>query len=416
LVQSGPVVVEDVALSVNWIPISANAIVLSFLAKNSRDTLATVDIGIRAEISLDTSFYYQGYSASNAPIRVIDGGHGFAFSSPEDIVTFITTDYPLVDNTSTYWFGQYPYGDTSYMWTQTSDSAYSGGYTGMAFSWKGVIVPGGGSVTRTCIVRSGPYESSHVILLLAFPSPASVHYLDTITILGIAWAVPPPTGTSVRLLLVIDENKSGLTDVGGLFVLGEQFAFAFNPADHSLQPGMHTLDFYAVDSDGDVSEPQSVTITLTNIPVPTPELPVLVIPTTVPPATNDLTTKPPSAELLTTTEPSKVVADSAGSAGGGTSGEDGPTWTATESLATESLATREEPKVPEAPEMPELTKALTSDTSSSSNAAVIVGAVIGSVIGVGAIVGGVVLILWFRKKPEKESDGIDGEELDVSNV
>jgi hypothetical protein len=71
-----------------------------------------------------------------------------------------------------------------------------------------------------------------------------------------------PTSDKATLLLVIDADDSASITIAPVYSLGVKFTLDFIPQDYRLQPGGHTITFYAVDSDGDISPAQSVTLTV----------------------------------------------------------------------------------------------------------------------------------------------------------
>jgi hypothetical protein len=75
-----------------------------------------------------------------------------------------------------------------------------------------------------------------------------------------------PTATAARLFLAVDGSLHALT---GAFAVGASFAVSFVPIEYDLVNGSYALEFYAVDSDGDVSEPSALTVALLDIPAAT---------------------------------------------------------------------------------------------------------------------------------------------------
>jgi hypothetical protein len=140
----------------------------------------------------------------------------------------------------------------------------------MAFSWQGIEVKAGGTAKRSALVRFGTFETSHITLTLLFPDlTESVLPGLPVSITGTVTASVSPTAPDVRLFLSIDgADVSGTIELPGPFVLIAPFSLPFVPETYGLASGTHTLSFFAVDADGDVSQPQTATLTVSDGPAP----------------------------------------------------------------------------------------------------------------------------------------------------
>jgi hypothetical protein len=70
----------------------------------------------------------------------------------------------------------------------------------------------------------------------------------------------------VRIFVAVDGYVPGLSEIVGSFQIGVGFTISFTPERMGLTIGSHSLDFFAVDADGDVSEGNTVVVDVTNVP------------------------------------------------------------------------------------------------------------------------------------------------------
>jgi hypothetical protein len=241
---------------VNSFALSGNAVLLSLLVENKRAEEALVSIAVGSHLP--------------STEVIATGHHGFSVypSAPprESALTFITGDYPLVTNASTFWFGDGNAIQSSLfrpleVATQLSDNS------GIAFSWHKLQVSAGGSIRKAIIVRSGLFYPTHVTLTLSCSNPAYVASPEAaLNIVVRAESDPASSYSSFRLFLVIDNNESNLTEFPGEYAFGPDHTITFIPASYLLTNGTHSLSIHAVSAIGDVSAAQSTTIIFGNDP------------------------------------------------------------------------------------------------------------------------------------------------------
>jgi hypothetical protein len=257
---SGPLTFFGVHFAVSWRYISSNAAILFISAHNSNDTRQTVDIGITTDIN------FEGNDA--APCAAIPGRRGFSVISPYNVLTFVTNGYPFVTNASTFWFG-YFFNLTLEGWTQTTAVEFSGIDSAAAWTWQGIVLEPGQAVVKSTLVRFGPFETSQIVLKMSLPRPSVVYCHSPISIGGIASVFGIPTLPTMRIFVVINDDVKTMEEIPGRFVVSDKFTIVFVPAQYGLTNGSYNIAFYAVDADGDVSAPESVNLTVTDV-APTP--------------------------------------------------------------------------------------------------------------------------------------------------
>jgi hypothetical protein len=165
----------------------------------------------------------------------------------------------LIDDVSTFWFGDV-LELAGKAWTQVTEPWFLGEDSAMAFTWQGIALPAGGTLTKSVIVRFGGFESSNIVLSVAFPRAGEKLYcLDTFKISGVASMTDArqPTGKLIRLFLEIDADSGLISEISGGYRLYDPFTIWLIPAEQGIRSGSHQLTIYAVDADGNVSPGKS---------------------------------------------------------------------------------------------------------------------------------------------------------------
>jgi hypothetical protein len=144
----------------------------------------------------------------------------------------------------------------------------------MAFTWQNIHLDPGMSVERSFIVQFGGFETSVLTLWLEFPSLEAPRKYDAeISITGLAGASPPPSRSDITLIVVVDGAATAPKVIPELYRLDQPFALRFVPSNFGIPDGRHTLDFYGLTYDGDISDVHRRTVTLegpTPAATPTP--------------------------------------------------------------------------------------------------------------------------------------------------
>jgi hypothetical protein len=254
IVDAQPATISGISLAVSWRRISPNALLFALKLSSNNNTQQQVDFRITADIKFD--------GLDDAACAAIPSGHGFTVLSERNFLTFITGGYPLVTNVSTFWFGSNLDREKE-AWTQVTDTKFEGGDSAVSFTWQRIAIAPSATLVKNFLVKLGPFESSHVTLTLTFPDwSKAVPVDDPLSISGTALASPPATALAVSLFVQVDQDPSLLSDVPGAFQSGVAFGLELRPSSIGITSGSHTLTFFAVDPDGDVSDGQSATITI----------------------------------------------------------------------------------------------------------------------------------------------------------
>jgi hypothetical protein len=248
-----PVMLSGVTLMIGWRYISTNAAILSFYARNDAVDPRLIDIAVWTDILLG--------SDDSASCVTIPGRRGFTIVSNENALTFITSGYPFVTNTSTFWFGWF-HNLTNEIWNEVEVDEFIEFDSAMAFTWQNLTIARHVTVTKSVIVRFGRFETSRIDLRLSFPLPTTVYCYSPFTIFGSATAIGRPTDLAMRVFVRIEGE---LTEVKGTFTIGMEFTLQFVPALYGIVRGSHALEFFAVDADGDVSKGRSTTVIVTDV-------------------------------------------------------------------------------------------------------------------------------------------------------
>jgi hypothetical protein len=253
-----PANLSAVVLSLGYHYLSTNALLLGLQVENFNDSTQTVDVAITADI------LFGGHD--DAPCHAIPGGHGFSMLSDLDEFTFITGGYSLVTDASTFWFGRFS-NRSDNIWNQVQELSFAGADSAMAFSWQDIVLLPGQRSRQNVLMRFGGFETSHVSLTLTFPSFATPVFCHApLAFQGVVNVEGSPTEPAVTIFLVVDGDIAEMEEIDGQFVLGHSFTLAVVPSDFGIHTGVHSLAFYAVDADGDVSEPRAANVTVTDEP------------------------------------------------------------------------------------------------------------------------------------------------------
>jgi hypothetical protein len=256
-----PITVSGIVFSVFWRYISENAALISFKLESARNLSARADIHVFADVHFD--------DLDNAPIAGIRPQRGFSIVSPTKKCTFILKDYPLVTDVSAYWFG-FLWNYTGHEWAQVGVDSVSGSDTALAFSWQGLELPANGTVVKTFAVRFGDFESSHITLVVTWPNlPNGAVAGDPIALRGRASASVRPTGVRLKIYFVIDGDEDAMEQIQSAEI-DTEFAWQFVPKEIGIENGTHTFSLYAIDEDGDISPPQTLTVLVKRVADETP--------------------------------------------------------------------------------------------------------------------------------------------------
>jgi hypothetical protein len=85
--------------------------------------------------------------------------------------------------------------------------------------------------------------------------PLEVYFQEEIPLSGTIISMKPDEVLS--LVMVVDADAFKMIELFSGLRVGDPFQFIFRPVDYEVSPGLHQFSFYAVDSGGTVSRPQS---------------------------------------------------------------------------------------------------------------------------------------------------------------
>jgi hypothetical protein len=119
-------VIDGVVASKASTQLSFNAARMTFAIHNPKDVAETVAIAVDSDIRLET--------ADSAPVMSVGSNRGFVVYTNVYALTFLTRDYPLAHDLSSYWFGGA--GElTIHCLDQVECDNYFGDDSGFALSW-----------------------------------------------------------------------------------------------------------------------------------------------------------------------------------------------------------------------------------------------------------------------------------------
>jgi hypothetical protein len=236
--------IDGVLLSFHPTLISENAVLLAFRLQNGADSPRVADVGVSADVFFDGN--------DGAIISQIEPGDGFIIASPDNALTFLLRDSTLVTSVDTFWYGERIDGAHN-NWTQTTANSVAVEDSAFTFSWQNLsLAPG--EIQAVSVIAKFGFENAPVGLILTFPvlPDGVLFYQDTITISGQVTATGP-----VSLLVTVDDPSFAFELDTGPYEPDVPISFPFTPVDHAIGEGLHIFSFYAVDSIGNVSPPQS---------------------------------------------------------------------------------------------------------------------------------------------------------------
>jgi hypothetical protein len=177
-----------------------NAIFLSFVFRNENDT-ALVDLEVHADLWFD--------DVDAAPLAKSDNGRGFIVYSRQNALSFIYRSSPLVTNVLTFWFGPHAQFAVNY-WSEVTSTSFFGADSAIAFSWQGITVPKGETVSKSVIIRSGLARTNILsFLLVTADVRASIGYMSSTRIA--AAVTSRDSNATVLIIAVVDSDVYTIT-------------------------------------------------------------------------------------------------------------------------------------------------------------------------------------------------------------
>jgi hypothetical protein len=233
-------------LTTNITKISPNAVLLNFQATNGNFIPVTVRIEVNAGLRFDGDEF----------ARVRRNENGFVVYSDSNALTFVVKGSPLVDDVSTFWFGE-DAAMASAWWNQTDAEYIAGVDSAVAFSWQRGPGPASWRTAVFAIIKFGLPGTNQLSISLIEP-PLVVFLGGSASIT--ANVTSAVVGERVTIYMVLDNNISVLYAVASDAPTNSNFTFEVTTLPTT--PGYHPFAFYAVDSVGTVSAAGSFTPTL----------------------------------------------------------------------------------------------------------------------------------------------------------
>jgi hypothetical protein len=150
-----PLLFHGVTMHTNVTHLAENTLLVSFRLVNSNPTTSHINL----EVDADTRFDDDDY----APVRSVASQRGFIIYSDRHQFTMIGRGSSLVDNVTTYWFGEHS-GRERHCWTQVQEEAVWEFDSAVAFSWQDIQIPAHVVVGRSVIMKFGFPDQNYLHL------------------------------------------------------------------------------------------------------------------------------------------------------------------------------------------------------------------------------------------------------------
>jgi hypothetical protein len=254
---------QGITITSDYKQLTDNCGIVFFNFTNENDYTDT--ISFEAEMAL--WFDYREF----VPIVGIDGGRGMSALSDRFAFTVFCRNYPFVTDVSTYWYGDRdePPGP---IWTQVEQPYYANmeRRSREAFTWQGIELEPGQTVTKSVIMKFGLPDANYLQLNIEWDQAGLPE--DPVTPYWVVGRIMSASEeVTIRLVLVVDG------DIANMYTIDQEMEPEFNysvlPSDLGISPGPHRFAFYAIDSLGVISNEEAsdvVVILPTASPVPTP--------------------------------------------------------------------------------------------------------------------------------------------------
>jgi hypothetical protein len=228
--------------------LSSNALFLFVKITNSDSASRTASFSVLADV------YFDGLDS--ASMATLASNSGFRIWSSQNEIRFVCRSYPLVQDVSSFWIGSFS-SLTDNSLAQAAPGTVSGVDSAAAFSWQQIVIPAEGFVTRGVIVRFGRDEAAILTLSLTFPT-VSLPFVPSDALEVTGTITDSRSAEGVRLLCVIDDDFSTLQSANLSLPSNSAVWFWLIPLSFGIEDIHHQISFYAVNSFGDVSLPQTV--------------------------------------------------------------------------------------------------------------------------------------------------------------
>lgn len=225
-----------------------NYVKVEYKVKNTNSTSKTFSLGSCADIQIGSN--------DSAPIAKLSGDRGFTMKDGNAQFVFLGKGAYGVTDVDTFWFGRYSDRVTN-LFNNTSTSSISSIDSGMAYSWKNRTISSGETQIYSVAFGIGQLNDPPTIEINT--SLASQYYAgETVTISGKVNDVN--SGDVVTVKYAIDNGTE--YSVPGTYTpngVAKPFSNINFEIPKTLSEGKHELKIWAVDNNGNMSNPKTVT-------------------------------------------------------------------------------------------------------------------------------------------------------------
>jgi hypothetical protein len=197
-------------------------------------------------VSMDADLYVNGND--RVPCYDIPTRRGFYAPYLGAWLNFSCNGHPLGVDVSTYWFGTYSMRSSN-LWNQIGVSEFSGD-SGMALSWQNRVIPAGGKIVLSTVIRWGLENSAPVVSLL---SSNLVDVVDANAQIDLRLRVTDSDGDICSLYVLVDNNFTDLFQIAANIDSGSELDVSLNLSRWQFADGSHSMRIYAIDPVGTVS-------------------------------------------------------------------------------------------------------------------------------------------------------------------
>jgi hypothetical protein len=239
---------KGITLYTDFVNLSKNSVLVVYrLANDNRE-----EIVVSLESDLDVQLNWD----DGAPIASLPEKKGLVVYSRDFAFTLLGKGAPLVTDISTYWFGSYAEAENNYF-SQTPDDDYFSDDTFFVISWHNISIPAGASVTKTFAIKWALPETNKLGIKLD-PAPGGAVGLASVPLSGTVSS--GKNSEKVSIFVVADGNFSNIQRIAENVAVNTKIQFAIDLAKFGLKPGEHQYVVSAVDTEGTISNGETVVV------------------------------------------------------------------------------------------------------------------------------------------------------------
>lgn len=235
-----------------------NYIKIAYEVTNMSQSSQIVSLGVGADVQIGND--------DSAPITMFDDKTGFSMRNQytNSQFNFYAKDAYGVTNVDAFWYGYYNYAYQDVL-RQVTETSYAGD-SGMTFAWKDRTIGAGKTQIFSVIVGIGPANKAPQLSNVTFTGGTEVCPAQTIQISGLVADTDYMQGTKI-FCSIEGQPESEIYAFPGSTVGNFNGTYVIP----SLSPGNYTLNVYAMDGAGGISnvETKNITIKAVSISAPT---------------------------------------------------------------------------------------------------------------------------------------------------